>query len=231
MAWHLGEPLLVRNYDYAAPLCEKTILTSAWSGKRTLASTDCLIGVLDGMNEDGLAVSLSFGGRRDVGDGFGAPIVLRYILETCATLDAATDVLRHVPIHMAYNILVVDRHGAFATAYTAPDAPTIVRRTPVSTNHQDRVHWERHAAATETLERERRLYELLADSALDEERLVTAFLEPPLRRDRHDSGLGTLYTAVYRPARGTATFLWPGRRWEHALEAPQEGVLTADAAV
>ena len=37
--------------------------------------SDCLWGLLDGMNDDGLGVSLTFGGRRVLGDGFGIPIV------------------------------------------------------------------------------------------------------------------------------------------------------------
>ena len=45
--------------------------------------SDCLWGLLDGMNDRGLAVSLTFGGRPDVGDGFAIPLVVRYVLETC----------------------------------------------------------------------------------------------------------------------------------------------------
>ena len=49
--------------------------------------SDCLWGLLDGVNDAGLAVSLTFGGRRVLGDGFGIPIVIRYLLETCETVD------------------------------------------------------------------------------------------------------------------------------------------------
>ena len=45
--------------------------------------SDCLWGLLDGMNDAGLAVSLTFGGRPVLGDGFGIPLVMRYVLETC----------------------------------------------------------------------------------------------------------------------------------------------------
>src|SRR6185436_2580738 len=79
-----GEPpTLVRNYDYHPELCEGTLLLSAWHGTRVIAMSDCLWGVVDGINEHGLAVSLSFGGRQVVGDGFGIPLVLRYALEFC----------------------------------------------------------------------------------------------------------------------------------------------------
>ena len=57
-----GRPLLVRNYDYFPERLEGTILMSAWNGVKTIVQSDCLWGVLDGMNEHGLAASLAFGG-------------------------------------------------------------------------------------------------------------------------------------------------------------------------
>ena len=46
------------------------------------------------MNDAGLAVSLTFGGRPQVGDGFGIPLVIRYVLEVCETIEEAVRVLR-----------------------------------------------------------------------------------------------------------------------------------------
>ena len=103
VVWPDG-PLLIRNYDYNPALCEGLILKSRWNEKTVLAMVDCLWGVLDGVNDSGLAISLTFGGRRVVGDGFGVPIVLRYILELCDTVKQAEKVLKRVPVHMAYNI-------------------------------------------------------------------------------------------------------------------------------
>ena len=42
--------------------------------------SDCLWGLLDGINDAGLAVSLAFGGRA-TREGFGIPLVVRYLLE------------------------------------------------------------------------------------------------------------------------------------------------------
>ena len=75
--WPGEEPLLVRNYDYDAQLVDGVILLTRWSEWRVIGSTDCLIGLVDGMNDAGLAVSLTFGGRPTVGNGFGVPIVLQ----------------------------------------------------------------------------------------------------------------------------------------------------------
>jgi hypothetical protein len=43
------------------------------------------------------------------------------------------------------------------------------------------------------------------------ERLVDAFLSPPLYRSP-DGDSATLYTAVYEPATGRAEYVWPQRR-------------------
>lgn len=88
------------------------------------------MGVLDGLNEDGLAVSLTFGGRRIVGEGFGVPLLLRYILEFCTTTREAVEVLKRVPTHMAYNITVLDRSGAFMTVFIAPTGRRSLSRFP-----------------------------------------------------------------------------------------------------
>ena len=65
------------------------IWSTGWAGRRVIGMSDCLWGLLDGVNEDGLAISLAFGGRPVVGDGFGVPLVMRYVLQTCSTVDEA----------------------------------------------------------------------------------------------------------------------------------------------
>jgi predicted choloylglycine hydrolase len=184
--------------------------------------SDCLWGVLDGINEDGLAVSLSFGGRPVVGDGFGCPLVLRYVLEFCRTTNEAAKVLERVPSHMAYNVTIVDAHGEYATAYVAPDRRTVVRKVPVSTNHQETVGWKAHAELTESVEREELLAERLRDPHETKEKLASRFLEPPLYRTGWARAHGTLYTAVYRPARRSVEYRWPGRALKQSFERFEE---------
>lgn len=205
--------LLVRNYDYPPELCEGTVLSTCWNERRVIAMSDCLWGVLDGINDQGLTVSLSFGGRRTVGDGFGAPIILRYILEFCDTTEQAAVVLARVPTHMAYNITVCDAHGHYVTAMIGPDRAALIKRVPMATNHQKKIEWYAHALASETLIRERQLAILVDDEDTDEERLVSAFFLPPLFRNDYRRGLGTIYTAVYHPSEGRAAFHWA----EHSL--------------
>jgi predicted choloylglycine hydrolase len=217
--WANGEPFLVRNYDYSPQLCEGVILKTAWNGRRVISMNDGMWGVLDGINEDGLAVSLSFGGRRTVGVGFGVPLVLRYVLEFCASTADAVSVLERMPVHMAYNVTVLDRSGEFVTAYLRPDQPAVIRAVPYAANHQDEIEWEQHAKATATLQREQFLFRQLRGEALRPEDLVDSFLRPPLYSSAFARGYGTLYTAVYRPPTSEAEYLWPGARWKLGIES------------
>ena len=86
--WRIGDPVLARNYDYAPERLEGTILHTRWV-RPVIGSGDCAWGLLDGLNDAGLAVSLAFGGRKVVGSGFGVPLVVRYLLETCETTEQA----------------------------------------------------------------------------------------------------------------------------------------------
>ena len=108
--------MLVRNYDYAPSRFEGVVQSTAWGRHRVIGMSDCLWGLLDGMNDAGLAVSLTFGGRRVLGDGFGIPVVVRYLLETCATVAEARAALGHVPVNLAHNLTLVDGSGEAATA-------------------------------------------------------------------------------------------------------------------
>lgn len=217
VVWPGDDPVLIRNYDYSPELFEATLLSTAWNGRRVIAMSDCIWGVLDGCNEAGLALSLSFGGRPVVGDGFGIPLVLRYILEFCDGTEAATAVLRRVPVHMAYNVTILDARGDYVTVYVSPDRGPVVRRWPVATNHQGRVEWTEFARASTSVEREHFLSSRLSDPSETAAGLVEAFLRPPLFCQDFARGWGTLYTAVYRPTRGQAEYRWPAHTWRQSI--------------
>lgn len=207
--WTRTSPVLIRNYDYHPDYCEGVLLRSRWLDRRVIASSDCLWGALDGMNEHGLAVSLGFGGRRDVGEGFGIPLVLRYILETCGTTDEGVAVLRRVPVHMTYTVGLIDKAGAAATVYVGPDRQTTVVDTLVATNHQERVDWPEYAALTRSEERLEAVREAADHADASPDRLLRDFLEPPIAGDQWSRGFGTLYTALYSPSDGRVEFRWP----------------------
>ncbi len=220
--WPGAEPVMVRNYDYNPHAFDRLVLHTSWQGRTVMGTSDGFWGLVDGMNDAGLAVSLTFGGRRVVGDGFGVPIILRYVLQTCATTEEAGRVLARVPTHMSYNVTVLDKDRNYLTAFMAPDRKAILTNAPVATNHQERVEWDAHARMTATVERERFLLQRLTLHVEPEEKFIGAFLKAPIYSTAFDRGFGTLYTAVYRPRRGEMELRWPGATWPLSLAAFRE---------
>jgi len=221
--WCGAEPLLVRNYDYDPRAFDALLLHTEWLGRKVIGLSDCLIGLLDGMNEDGLAVSLTFGGRTIVGPGFGIPIVLRYVLETCSDVDQAVAALTRIPSHMAYNVTVLDRQKRFRSVLISPDRPAIVTDSAVATNHQPEMEPIKHDWGATSVEREAYLLQELTRHPGSADDFIAAFQWPPLYSFGFEHGHGTLYTAAYRPAAGTLDLHWPGHSWAQSIDRFEEG--------
>ncbi|MBP2444199.1 C45 family autoproteolytic acyltransferase/hydolase [Rhizobium leguminosarum] len=218
-----AEPALIRSYEYGPRHLEGLWLASRFNGRRVLAMADRLWGVLDGMNEDGLVVSLSFGGREAEGQGFGIPVVLRYVLEIANTTAEAVEMLRRIPVHMSFSIAVIDRKGKHATVHVNPDRQAEVVERRVSTNHQHGVEWALHAKNTKSVEREAAVEKLLAASPSIES-VISGFLRPPVYQTHYGRDCGTLYTAVYRPLDASVELVWPGSVWRQSCANFQEEV-------
>ncbi len=207
--WMKYNPILVRNYDYDLALSEMRVVKSKWFDTEVIASTDCLWGVLDGMNEHGLSVSLSFGGTRDRGQGFGIPIILRYILEFCKTTEQAVAVLQRVPTHMAYNVTILDANYTVNTVELHPNNITKVSHIPLAVNHQGEYELTDYAIFSKSHERKKFLIDKLYDPLINIENFIDSFEYTPLFADDYQQGFGTVYTAIYNPTLKATEFRWP----------------------
>jgi predicted choloylglycine hydrolase len=214
-------PVLARNYDYAPERLEGSILHTRWV-RPVIGSGDCGWGLLDGVNDAGLAVSLAFGGRKVVGCGFGVPLVVRYLLETCETTEQARATLQRLPYHLAHTLTIVDLGGDVCTAYLAPDRDVELTAAVAATNHQGSVEWHEHARATRSVERQRTLERLVTEAG-SAGGFVESFLQPPLFSTDGDRRLGTLYTVAYHVGEGRAEFRWPDLIWDQRFAAFEEG--------
>jgi len=211
-------PLLVRNYDYPPLLCDALVLRTHWSGRSVLGMADCGWGLMDGMNDAGLAVAISFGGRREVGRGFGIGLVVRYVLQIATTTAQACDLLVRLPVRMSYNVVVVDAAGDSRVVMLAPDRPARVTHDAYAANRQGSTDWPRHSEYSNSVEREEYLAALVAFPHADPAQVEEAFLRPPLYRPLHESTWGTVYTAAYEVAQRTLTLRWPDDSWSLRVE-------------
>jgi predicted choloylglycine hydrolase len=217
-------PGLVRNYDYSPELFEWVSYSSAFTGRKVIGTGDCLWGLLDGMNEDGLVVSLTFGGRRGYGPGFAVPLVVRYLLEVATTVEEAKTVLARIPVSMCYNLTLTGRSGEVATAFVAPGMDPEFSDAAVATNHRGTVPEDpQHAHNFRSVERQQHLLSLL-DTQPDLERLTEEFLTTPLYSRDYRGAFGTVYTAVYRPHEGSVEYRWPDTTFRRTFECSDDTV-------
>ncbi len=221
VAWTKGSPTLIRNYDFDPRFVDGRVRYTEYC-KPVIGIQDSGWGLLDGMNDDGLAVALAFGGRKMSGVGFGIPLVLRYVLETCTTVDEACTTLSRIPVHMGYNVTVLDRSGTYATVYLNPDRPAQVIYQASATNHQHQVEWDEYAAFTNTIERKHFLEQCLAEPRLSRAAMIKHFLKPPLYSQQYLRGFGTLYTAAYDVGKGSVKIIWPEKQVEASFRKFEE---------
>jgi predicted choloylglycine hydrolase len=216
-----GGPALIRNYDFPLDIVSDRFEATCRSGRRVIAKAQRPWGgCLDGMNEDGLAASLTFGGGSGQGAGFSVILMLRYVLETCRRVEEAVAALCRIPVALSQNVTLLDRTGAYATLFLGPDRPPEVTRHLVCTNHQDA------DGSADSVLRQRALQEALQDPAMTLPALTGRFLQPPLYSRRIDSA--TVYTSVYWPEEGRVDFLWPGKTWHQSFDAFVPGEYTHD---
>lgn len=211
---------LVRNYDYPPMLCDGILLATAFTGTRVLSMADLVWGALDGVNEHGLAVGIAFGGRPVVGEGFGIGLVVRYLLETCRTTLEAVETLSRIPVHLAYNVAIVDRSGSSRIVFVSPDREPVVIETATCANRQGTTEWPEHAVYCATEEREAVLQAATAGEHVPVASLLDTFLTAPVHRDTATTTWGTVYTAVYDTAEPSVELHWPGDSWRVELADP-----------
>lgn len=222
-----GGPALVRNYDFPLEVVSERFEMTSWSGRRVIAKGQRPWGgCLDGMNEDGLAVSLTAGGSPAEGEGFAVILILRYVLETCASVEEGVAALCRLPIALSQNVTLLDRSGAYATVYLGPERAPLVSTARACANHQETPASRANDARTHTLEREAAVLAALGEPGMTLDALSAQFLEAPLYSRRAASP--TAYTAVYRPAEGRVDYLWPGNRVSQSFDQFEASRYTHD---
>jgi predicted choloylglycine hydrolase len=198
---------LLRNYDFPPDQCEGTIVSSCFL-RPVIGMQDMLWGLLDGMNDAGLAISLTWGGRSVHGRGFAILIVVRYLLETCGTVDEAVGALDTLPIAVPQNLTLVDPTQA-VTVFVGPDMAPTIAPDACAANHQHLPVSVEQERALRTQERLRAVRAAGTD--------VAARVWPPQWRCVDEQGSRTLYTAHYLPVEGRVTYYWPGESWQQSF--------------
>jgi len=111
-----SDVLFGRNYDFYYRLKEhsESYLTRPSNGYSSVGNTDIFVGREDGVNEKGLAISMTAVTPREVKPGINFALSVRCILDKCADVGEATKVLTSAHHVTANNYLVADKGGGMA---------------------------------------------------------------------------------------------------------------------
>lgn len=193
-----------RNYDYDVRHYDRLLVAIQPKGVHaSIGFSDRFTGRVDGMNEHGLCVGLHQVSQRTWKPGLVCILIVRMVLDQCATTREAVALLRRIPHGLSFNYSLMDAggHGAVVEAspaevvvrqggqlgcanhFLAPSQQAFNRRNPGS---------YRHLPALETFAREQlaadRLFKALNDSL------------SPVFDHRYTTGSGTMHTIVCIPA-------------------------------
>ncbi len=125
-----------RNYDfrlnnYGARLA----LVQPKGSHASIGFSELLTGRLDGMNEHGLSVALHLVGHQRL-PGMSCVLMIRIVLDQCATTDEAVEMFRSFPHAVAYNYSLLDAAGQAAVVEAMPGALHARRGAALAcTNH------------------------------------------------------------------------------------------------
>lgn len=209
-----------RNSDFL-PAAKEQSLSSIYKieGKKSfLANSTTPVQVEDGVNEDGLAVGLTFLFPTVRKPGLNAGLLVRYLLEHCSSVPEAIAALGALPISSMQTLTVADRQGRMAVVECNCEAmevryPKQGERFVAATNHfcaeslwpyqttmPDRIHSHKRL---ETLERALQGKDRYSRTFLQE---LLAGKQGFLCQYEPREGMDTIWSALYCLRSGEAFF-------------------------
>jgi predicted choloylglycine hydrolase len=132
-----GENYLVRNYDYHPKTYDGiySIYQPNDGGNAIIGVCQKVTGRSDGMNEKGLAMGYTFMHRKRPGDGFVCNMIGRLILELCANVDEAVDLLKEIPHRGSFSYVLFDGNSEIPSIVETSPRRVEVRQGNACTNH------------------------------------------------------------------------------------------------
>ena len=228
-----GKPLVARSYEFSHEAEDFTLVRTCADGKyRHLGTSVLLFGRDEGVNECGLAVTMSSCGfpvgapasmRRPSLVGLQFWAVIRTLLENCRDTDEALALLAEMPIAYNLNLMLTDKGGNIALFETLDGRKALKRISPgcserylFAANHPvlpELIPYE-PAAMRHSLRRHEWLHQRLNDAVkVSEEDLKDMLLS------KYPNGLcchffreylGTTKSIIIDPACGTIEVCWGG---------------------
>jgi predicted choloylglycine hydrolase len=192
-----------RNYDFWPRGYEaRFALVQPTGSYASIGSSHQLTGRLDGMNEHGLTIGLHLVKVRPRFPGLTSTLLVRRVLDSCATTPEAIDLLRRLPHAMKYNYSLLDAGGAAAVIEAGAGA-VVARRGDwlACTNHFQSPQLARLNPRVAHSIRRLPPLENWAARSLNAEQTFTALNSSASPAFHNYGNAQTLHTLVAEPAR------------------------------
>jgi predicted choloylglycine hydrolase len=213
-AFNGADIILGRNYDfyYRFKKYIESYLTCPQKGFWSIGHTDVFIGREDGINEKGLGIAMIGVPNAVVRPGINFPLITRYILDKCCTVEEAITRIRDRHFSTSSNYLLADKKGDMAAVEASPEKVKVRRPRNgepfiVCTNHfmhpemQDRLGQKKRAVSNgDTLSRYTTIYGMLKEkegkiNVKDAEKILSDHTELVCAHQR-EFDLGTLWSLI-----------------------------------
>ncbi|MBB6453267.1 putative choloylglycine hydrolase [Salirhabdus euzebyi] len=196
-----GEDYFIRNYDYHPKTYEGryAFFQPTDGGYATVGPTQRITGRPDGMNEKGLVIGYNFMHRRKPGIGFICGMIGRMVLEGCANVKEAVDMLKKIPHRHSFSYVVFDRSGETYIVEASPRGIE-VRQSNVCTNHFEIMKDENRNHLVDSLRREETIRNQKGQlkKGYDAFRLLND-TDKGVFSTLYESWAGTIHTSAYFP--------------------------------
>ncbi|RDW18071.1 acyl-CoA--6-aminopenicillanic acid acyltransferase [Oceanobacillus arenosus] len=205
---------LIRNYDNAPITYEGryALYQPTDQGYAVIGPTMQITGRTDGMNEKGLTMGYNFVNRMKSSNGFVCNMIGRIILETCASVDEAIDLLKEIPHRHTFSYVLQDKSGKSMIVEASPRIVTAYAGN-ICTNHFEQLTEENRYRMDESIERQ-------AVMKQQQHTVVNPYTAYQMMNDidkqvfskKYGAWAGTIHTAAYFPKEMKAWFALGGDR-------------------
>lgn len=133
----MSDGVFGRNYDFSIHHYDRILAAIQPKGvNASIGFSDRFTGRDDGMNEHGLCVGLHYVNDRIWQPGLVCILIVRIVLDQCATTQEAIDLLQRLPHGLGFNYSLLNANGDAAVVEACPKGVAVRRgRQLACTNH------------------------------------------------------------------------------------------------